>query len=541
MDVPTSDFAFPLPPTITLDSNSILMGGGKVTSSSSGDPGKETPTTASLSVVDDPTTYAESTKLNGVPKHYVPPPPRNRLRPDDLPAAAQRVSFGSERRSWRDWYMGVGEQDMRRVATLPGAVSLDVSATRRFEIITHWIQYRVSAAWDKVKYSRPAIGYPALRESPDLDSHRRTLTNSPNTRARSTPTASDSVTNNIKPSLPAKTEAGSTSQAKTEATLTSAAASESTAVNTPIYTLTLPPGMTTVTRLTPSSTAGSAQASGLSSIVSIDMCHMSPAAPTRVIVGVSVAISGIIPVIGLVFFVLCARRRRRNDTGTVSQFMRVGLNRTMARRPRKGLGLERAAPSERQDVDPDLFDGLGGAHLASEADREITTLRIQIVISAELLGEGEAVWVYPLTQKIRKVCVEEQHLHKFQHVIKQHKEVEFFNVAEIRQNGGTRPGLTVNLVINCRTLSTTRTSTSTTHGAGGDGAGNSPVLKPTPDELIDKTVFANIGGGHENGEYQEFSMAALTFLRKLGSEDFLRGEFELGDDGLVKMGESLKQ
>jgi hypothetical protein len=54
-------------------------------------------------------------------------------------------------------------------------------------------------------------------------------------------------------------------------------------------------------------------------------------------------------------------------------------------------------------------------------------------------------------------------------------------------------------------------------------------------------VFANIGGGHENGEYQEFSMAASTFLQKLDSEDFLRGEFELGDNGLVKMGESLKQ
>jgi hypothetical protein len=50
----------------------------------------------------------------------------------------------------------------------------------------------------------------------------------------------------------------------------------------------------------------------------------------------------------------------------------------MARRLRKGPGLERAAPSERQDVDPDPFDGLGGAHLASEADREITTLWIQV-------------------------------------------------------------------------------------------------------------------------------------------------------------------
>jgi hypothetical protein len=69
--------------------------------------------------------------------------------------------------------------------------------------------------------------------------------------------------------------------------------------------------------------------------------------------------------------------------------------------------------------------------------------------------------------------VEEQHLRKFQRVIKQHKEVEFFNIAGIRQNGGTHLGLTVNSVINCRTLSTTHTSTSTTRGAGGDGAGNS--------------------------------------------------------------------
>ncbi|KAJ7325957.1 hypothetical protein DFH08DRAFT_817037 [Mycena albidolilacea] len=125
----------------------------------------------------------------------------NRLRPDDLPAAAQRANFGSERRlpdsqltlySLRDWYMGVGEQEMSQVATLPGTVSLDVFATRRFEIVTvmipirllqlcigslttttnlklreiihlmrvrmnrmpltwHWIQYRVGAPWDKVK------------------------------------------------------------------------------------------------------------------------------------------------------------------------------------------------------------------------------------------------------------------------------------------------------------------------------------------------------------------------------------------------------
>jgi hypothetical protein len=88
--------------------------------------------------------------------------------------------------------MGVREQEMSRVATLPGAVSLDVSANCRFEIITvmipirlsqlcigslttttnlklreiihlmsvrmnrmpltcHWIRYRVSAAWDKIK------------------------------------------------------------------------------------------------------------------------------------------------------------------------------------------------------------------------------------------------------------------------------------------------------------------------------------------------------------------------------------------------------
>ncbi|KAJ7348332.1 hypothetical protein DFH08DRAFT_1079838 [Mycena albidolilacea] len=239
MDVPTSDFAFPLPPTITLESNSILMGGGKVTSSSSGDPGKETPTTASLSVMGDPTT------------------------------------------------------------------------------------------------------------------------------------------------LPAKTEAGSTLRAKTEATSTSAAASESTAVNTPIYTLTLPPGMTTVTRFTPSSTAGSAQASGLSSIAPIDMCHMSPATPTRVIVGVSVAISGIILVVGLVFFVLRARRRRRNDTGTISQFVRAGSAET--------LGGAREGSSERQDADPDPLDGLGGAHLASEADREIATLRIRVARLEAGIQEARAL------------------------------------------------------------------------------------------------------------------------------------------------------
>jgi hypothetical protein len=105
--------------------------------------------------------------------------------------------------------MGVGEQEMSGVATLPGVVSLDMSATRRFEIITvmipirlsklcigsltmtmnlklreiihlmsvrvnrmtltwHWIQYRVSAAWDKVKVGTETKTDAPIRTYTDL-------------------------------------------------------------------------------------------------------------------------------------------------------------------------------------------------------------------------------------------------------------------------------------------------------------------------------------------------------------------------------------
>jgi hypothetical protein len=156
------------------------------------------------------------------------------------------------------------------------------------------------------------------------------------------------------------------------------------------------------------------------------MCHRSPATPTRVIVGVSVAISGIILVVGLVSFVLRARRRRRNDTGTVSPFVRVGSVETpgggvphhgakerlqhletelsaahveiekLSARVETDNGEEtaegvREGSSERPDADPDPFDGLGGAQPASEADRVIATLRIQVARLEAEIQEARAL------------------------------------------------------------------------------------------------------------------------------------------------------
>jgi hypothetical protein len=38
--------------------------------------------------------------------------------------------------------------------------------------------------------------------------------------------------------------------------------------------------------------------------------------------------------------------------------------------------------------------------------------------------------------KIREVCAEEQHFRKFQRAVKQNKKIEFFEVEEVRYNGG---------------------------------------------------------------------------------------------------------
>ncbi|KAJ7854057.1 hypothetical protein B0H14DRAFT_2580059 [Mycena olivaceomarginata] len=52
--------------------------------------------------------------------------------------------------------------------------------------------------------------------------------------------------------------------------------------------------------------------------------HRRPPLPTGVIVGVSVAVAGVVFTLALAFFLLRARRRHRNDAEIVSPFVRVG-------------------------------------------------------------------------------------------------------------------------------------------------------------------------------------------------------------------------
>lgn len=137
-----------------------------------------------------------------------------------------------------------------------------------------------------------------------------------------------------------------------------------------------------------------------------------PPLPTGVIVGVSVAVTGVVFTLALAFFLLRARRRHRNDAEIVSPFVRVGSEtpegslpsnsprrhakerlhyleaelstahvniqelsaRERAHAPETGPG---EGCSEEGNGHPNPADGVG-VHHASEADGEISTLRMRV-------------------------------------------------------------------------------------------------------------------------------------------------------------------
>ncbi|KAJ7348325.1 hypothetical protein DFH08DRAFT_808061 [Mycena albidolilacea] len=137
-----------------------------------------------------------------------------------------------------------------------------------------------------------------------------------------------------------------------------------------------------------------------------------PPLPTGVIVGVSVAVAGVVFILALVFFLLRARRRHQNDADMVSPFVRVGSETPEGSLPsnsprrhakerlhyleaelstahaniqdpsaRARAHAPEAGPeegcSEGGNGHPNLADGVG-VHHAPEADGEISTLRMRV-------------------------------------------------------------------------------------------------------------------------------------------------------------------